>query len=362
MIPRGFLSLIAVTDAKPIDPATSGRRELADWLANSQNPLTSRVIVNRVWAHLFGRGLVSSVDNFGLHGDAPSHPELLDHLAATFVTEGWSLKQLIRELTLTRAYQLSATATQTHLAKDPQNHFLWRHTPRRLSAEELRDATLAASSRLNRERPEGSPANELKVVEIRNNGAEAKQIHEAARASLSRSVYLPLVRDLTPVSLEVFDFAEQGMVTGSRETTTVPTQALYLLNDPFVRREALALAEKVVQAESAPEKRLQCVYRETLGREPTTAEVFRVAQFLSEFAAKAQPTLAAAEAAKPAVVAAEQSAEATAKSTPVIDPDQVITNDVPLAEEVIRPSSADSAAWAALCQALIGSAEFRYVR
>src|SRR5207253_10846820 len=136
VVPRGFLSLLDVPAAAKIDPSQSGRLELAQWLTSAQNPLTPRVMVNRVWQHLFGQGLVRSVDNFGVTGDAPSHPELLDHLAARFVEGGWSVKKLVRALVLSRAYQLSSEAPAANLAADPANRLVWRHSPRRLGAEE----------------------------------------------------------------------------------------------------------------------------------------------------------------------------------------------------------------------------------
>ena len=203
-------------------------------------------MANRVWHHLFGAGIVTSVDNFGVTGDTPSHPELLDHLATRFIREGWSVKKLVRTIVLSKSYQLSSAASDKNLDVDPANRLVWRHAPRRLAAEELRDAMLSVAGRIDLSPPEASPAKELKVIEIRNNGPEAKRLDQAAYASLHRSVYLPLVRDLTPTPLEVFDFAEQGMVTGSRDNTTVAPQALYLLNDPFVRDTSLALADRVL--------------------------------------------------------------------------------------------------------------------
>src|SRR5262249_41907133 len=147
-------------------------------LTSAQNPLTARVIANRAWHYLFGRGLVSSVDNFGLNGDAPSHPELFDYLADQFGRGGWSIKKLVRTLVLSRAYQLSSLADAKAQSIDPPNRLIWRHSPRRLDAEEIRDTMLAAAGKLNLNRPEGSAAKDLKVMELRNNGAEAKQLQD----------------------------------------------------------------------------------------------------------------------------------------------------------------------------------------
>ncbi|OAI53249.1 hypothetical protein AYO44_04250 [Planctomycetaceae bacterium SCGC AG-212-F19] len=328
-VPRGFLSVVNVPDAATVNPKQSGRLELAHWLTNAKNPLTPRVMVNRVWHHLFGQGLVGSVDNFGVTGEQPSHPELLDYLAGQFVREGWSVKKLVRSVVLSRAYQLSSfvdsnpqSAIRNPQSVDPANRLVWRHSPRRLDAEEIRDAMLAAAGQLDLARPEGSPAKELKVMEMRNNGPDAGRMEGEARTSRHRSVYLPLIRALTPRALEVFDFAEQGMVTGSRDTTTVATQALYLLNDPFVRQQSFALAERVLQRSDIDDPgRLQSAYRLTLGRPATAAEVERAQRYLGEYE----------KALRQRVVAGSAPAPTTA-------------------------------AWASFCQVLLASAEFRYAR
>jgi cytochrome c553 len=307
--PRGFLSLLDVPDAPKINPSQSGRLELAQWLTSPRNPLTPRVMVNRVWQHLFGEGLVSSVDNFGLMGGRPSHPELLDHLSARFVREGWSVKAIIRALVLSRSYQLSAEARAENIALDPGNRLIWRHAPRRLDAEEIRDAMLAVGEKLNRNRPDASAAKDLKVMELRDNGPEAKRLAEAARSSTHRSIYLPLLRGLVPHALEVFDFAEQGLVTGRRDTTTVASQALYLLNDPFVLQQSAALAERLLQRTNLDEVgRIHLAYRLTVGRQATEKEIARVKDYLTNHETASGP-----------------------------------------------------AAWASFCQALLASAEFRYL-
>ncbi|MBM4071368.1 MAG: DUF1553 domain-containing protein [Planctomycetes bacterium] len=314
-VPRGFLSLLPVSNVK-ISGKNSGRLELAQWLTSPQNPLTPRVIVNRVWKHLFGQGIVASVDNFGVTGELPSHPELLDHLATQLVRDGWSLKKLIRSLVLSRAYQLGFDAPDVNVAADPGNRLIWRHSPRRLDAEELRDAMLAAAGALDRARPKGSLAGHFKVTEMTNNGAQAKKLEEQAHASEHRSVYLPLVRGLTPRPLEVFDFADQGLVTGSRDSTTVAPQALYLLNDPFVSRQAHALAERVQRAKDDDEQRAARIYRFALARTPTPKETERALAYIAEY-------------------------------------------ESALRDETPTPRAA---AWASFCHAILASAEFRFVR
>jgi hypothetical protein len=332
-VPRGFLSAVQVPDAPQVNPHASGRLELARWLTSAKNPLTPRVMANRVWQHLFGRGLVTSVDNFGVTGDPPSHPELLDHLATRFVRDGWSVKKLVRTIVLTRAYQLSADAVAANAAVDPANRLVWRHGPRRLDAEEIRDAMLAAAGTLNPARPVASPAKDLKVVELRDDAPEARRLGEQALASTQRSIYLPLLRGLTPPSLAVFDFAEQGLVTGSRDTTTVAPQALYLLNDPFVRRHSLTLAGRLLRLDAVDDAgRIVHAYRLAFGREPTPREVGRAQGFLADYEAAVRDLLASAAA------------------------------GLSVKEDPIGPADPRTAAWMSFCQALLGSAEFRYLK
>jgi hypothetical protein len=180
---------------------------------------------------------------------------------------------------------------------------------------------LAIAGRLDRSRQ--APAKDLKVMEMRNNGPEAKRLETDSQGSLQRSVYLPLLRGLTPRALEVFDFAEQGFVTGSRDTTTVATQALYLLNDPFVHRQAHALAARLLQpADRDDAARIHLAYRLTMGRDATGREIDRTSAYLAEYEAEAR-------------VASKETKESSATKT---------------------------AAWASFCQALLASAEFRYVK
>jgi mono/diheme cytochrome c family protein len=368
IVPRGFLTLLSIPDAPSVNPNQSGRLELAEWLTSDKNPLTPRVLVNRVWQHLFDQGLVKSVDNFGITGDQPSHPELLDDLALQFVRDGWSVKRLIRKLVLSRAYQLGSETLDSNVAVDPANRLIWRHSPRRLDAEEIRDAILASSGKLDLKRPEGSPAMGLRVVELPNNGPLARRLGDEAQSSLHRSLYLPLLRGLTPRSLEVFDFAEQGMVTGRRETTTVATQALYLLNDPLVRRHSLNLAEHLTSLTDLDDAaRLRVAYQRTLGRDPNTPEFARAKGYLARYESAVVERLATKRVLHlPTVVFARnretgtESAGAKRAAAPV-NPDEVIQVDTPVKEETIEAGDPRTAAWASFCQALFGSAEFRYL-
>lgn len=371
VVPRGFLSVLPFDGQPQVNPQQSGRLELAQWLTSTQNPLTSRVIVNRIWKHLFGQGLVASVDNFGVTGDPPSHPELLDHLARRFVNDGWSIKRFVRAIVLTRAYQLSPEVVSPNATVDPANRLVWRHIPRRLDAEEIRDAMLAASGKLTLARAEASPAKDFKVIEMRNNGPEAKRLQDWARTSTHRSLYLPLLRGVTPTSLEAFDFAQQGYVVGSRDSTTVATQALYLLNDSFVRRQAVALAERLLsQADLDDDARIDLAYRLTLGRYATTAEVGRIKSYLADYEATARklqtPKLAKAKPKpKPAEVAANTPTTAGTKkpaAVQVVNPDQNVRAEETTNDDAIEPTDPKFAAWASFSQALFGTAEFRFVK
>jgi hypothetical protein len=299
VIAGGSLALIA---------AGGGRRELAEWLASRENPLTARVMVNRVWLHLFGRGLVPTPDNFGAAGQPPSHPELLDFLAVSFMDQGWSVKTLIRQIVLSRAYQLSSAVDDRNLEVDPDNTLVWRMSPRRLEAEALRDAVLAVSGRLVVKPPVGT------VVARAGEGfAGITRAFAQDAIDPHRSVYLPVVRDQLPESLALFDFADPSLVTTGRSGTTVPAQALYLMNSPWITRMAEATADRLLREDGDDAVRIERAYLLTLARVPTPRERDRALAFLKDFA----PGSAG--------------------------------------------DGADRGAWAAFCQALFASAEFRYL-
>jgi hypothetical protein len=374
IVPRGFLSVVQFPGQPAVNVRQSGRLELAQWLSSPRNPLTSRVIVNRVWHHLFGDGLVKSVDNFGVSGDVPSHPELLDHLATRFLRDGWSIKRLVRAIVLTRAYQMSSNTSPANLAADPENQLVWRHSPRRLDAEEIRDATLAAAGDLDLSRPQGSPAMNLPVIELTNNGAQAQRLAAVALSSRHRSIYLPLLRGLTPNSLAVFDFAEQGMVTGDRDTTTVAPQALYLLNDPFVRSQSRALADRLLARPKLDDaRRIDWAYHLAFGRPATTVETSRAARFLAAYSADAKEMQLAERAANArAVGPAGKSVrvktqkrllrKVVARSSRPQTGNGPGRNSRPESHGVSEPSDPRTAAWVSFCQVLFDAAEFRYLK
>jgi mono/diheme cytochrome c family protein len=359
LVPRGYLTTISVPDAAPIQPQQSGRLQLAQWLTSPANPLTARVIVNRVWLHLFGRGLVSTVDNFGVTGDRPSHPELLDYLADALVADQWSLKRFIRRLVLSRTYQLSSLATDDHLQHDPATRLMWRHAPRRLTTEELRDSLLAAAGTLSHSYRDDWTTRKLKMVELRDNGPEAKAIHEQTGEATVRSIYLPQLRGVTPKSLEAFDPVDQTLVSGNREVTTVPAQALFLLNSSFVKKQSHQLARRLLALEKPAEGRVETAYRLTLGRAPSAVELQRSLAFLQKYAASYRGDEPVA--ANPSGGTGGE--ESGSSKKPVSDnPDEADQGGVTIREEVVRPGNADEAAWLAFAQALFASAEFRYVR
>lgn len=301
VVKRGYLTALSHVPGQPIPDYESGRHQLARWIVHPSNSLTQRVVVNRIWKNLFGEGLVSTVDNFGSTGQDPSHPELLDYLAKQFVKDGWSTKKLVRKIVLSRTYQLSSQSNDAGMASDPQNKWLWRHSPRRLDAEELRDAMLSVSDSLASGAPSDLPSGELLVRELRNNGPEARKLQEYVLASKYRSVYLPMLRTIVPETLAAFDFVEQGMVTGKRETTTVAPQALYLLNSSFVRTQAFQAAGRLIaQPESSSEARVSTFYRKVLLREPTPIELTLAVDFIANYERDFAESIKSQETSEPA--------------------------------------------------------------
>ena len=279
-VPRGFLQVATGGDAPHISPGESGRRQLAAWIASEDNPLTARVAVNRVWHHLFGHGLVRTVDNFGAVGERPSHPELLDYLAVRFVEEGWSTKRLIREIVTSRTYRLASTHDEANFTIDPDNRLLWRAHRRRLEVEALRDAMLAASGTLDRQPLAGSAAARIPVKQIsRNDPVIRKELQE----STHRTVYLPVVRNFLPDLYTTFDYPEPSEARGRREVTTVAPQALYLMNSPLVIKQSRLAARNLRKANlHSDTARLRQVFLQTLGRLPTAAQQERLLSFVEQ--------------------------------------------------------------------------------
>ncbi len=277
-VPRGIPAILGGAEYL-VPPSSSGRLELANALASSGNSLTSRVIVNRVWYWMVGRGLVASVDNFGTSGSRPSHPELLDYLAQRFIQEGWSIKKLVREIALSHVYRLSTTYDSQNFAIDSDNEYLWRRMPRRLEAEEIRDAILSASGKLESEPPTASligRAGEGPIGGDRMMALSEDQI--AKHHHYARSIYLPIARNVQPDVLSVFDLPDASAPDGLRESTNVPSQALFMLNSDFVREQSRSLAALIVKAFPGGrsldrlDERLELAFMRTINRFPSRSE------------------------------------------------------------------------------------------
>lgn len=269
--PRGVLTLFEYSPE--IATNESGRRQLAEWIVDERNPLTARVIVNRVWSHLFGIGQVESVDNFGALGALPANQQLLDDLAVRFTTEhGWSLKKLIRDIVLSRTYMLGGAHDDAAFAIDPDNRLNWRFAPQPLEGEAIRDGILAVSGKLDPNILNTSQIADLSAVqpnpqqrEIGRRDFIDKDITDDVPY---RSIFLPWARAVILDSMATFDAADPNGVIGDRRLTTLPKQAMFLMNAPFVIASSEATAESVLSTEDPVGE----AYARILGRQPDTAE------------------------------------------------------------------------------------------
>lgn len=387
VVERGIPRVLCPTPLN-IDPQNSGRLEFARWLGSDQNSLVARVMVNRVWQHLIGQGIVNSTENFGVTGQQPSHPELLDYLAVRLVEQGWSVKSLVREIANSRAYRMASAFDPVKHEKDPDNALVWRANPRRLDAEALRDAMLSISGEIELDPPRGSLVAEAGYTRVRNgilgdpreilktalqskpepefmrgrmrpgvgssqdspsrdlellrgrmspgSGARLGQrrplIAGASRESMMaettrnltnqldmeqakfRSVYLPIVRDEVPRALEVFDFANADTITGVRETSNTPNQALYMLNNRFVIQQSDAFARRVMAEHSQPAERVEHAFELAYGRQPTAGERSATIAFARSFLSTG-----------------------------------------------VRSQESAAETWSAICQSLFAAAEFRFI-
>jgi hypothetical protein len=283
----GFFTVITEgsppTAISPSSGRTSGRRRaLAAWITSPDNPLTARVMVNRIWHHHFGRGIVSTLNNFGKMGEPPTHPELLDWLATEFVARGWSVKQMHRLIMTSQAYQMSSQLENAANQKaDPENRLLWKFRLQRLDAEALRDSLLAVSGKLIREMggPPVFPRVDPSVVATMKNGIW--EIEDDGPKVWRRSVYVYRKRGMPFPMFEVFDLPDQNVSCSGRNITTVPTQALTLLNNEFVIRQSRFFAERVAaEAGADAAEQLARAYQLALGREPSEEEKTLGLEFL----------------------------------------------------------------------------------
>jgi hypothetical protein len=278
---------VVFTGARPIQPAdSSGRLELARQLADPSNPLVARVWVNRVWHHLFGRGLVPTVDNFGALGERPTHPELLDHLAWQFVhVDGWSTKRLIRRLLLTRTYAVGSRDSDTRAPElDPGNRWWHRMPVRRLEAEAIHDALLAVSGRLDPAL--GGPPVPVHLTEFvigRGRPDQSGPLDGNGR----RSLYTALRRNFLPTTLQAFDFPTPFSTVGRRNVTNVPAQSLAVMNDPFFHQQAELWARRLLREHPQADlpTRVRTLFLQAYHRSPTPAELEACRTTLAELKA-----------------------------------------------------------------------------
>ncbi len=271
IVPRGVLQVCDTAEFPDILSDASGRMELAQWLTSPSHPLTARVAVNRVWHWLMGQGLVRTVDNFGSTGERPSHPELLDYLAHRFVEEGWSVKQLIREIMLSRTYRMSTARDASAIETDPDNRWLSHMNRQRLDAESIRDTLLLIAGELDSSA--GGPAI-AKGTKI-----EYGYVFKSKR----RTVYLPIFRNRLPQLMEVFDFADPNIQLGSRNSSTTVPQAHFLMNNPFMLEVSDAAANRLLARSELDEtQRLRFAFHQVLGRGPSEVELQLAESLLEE--------------------------------------------------------------------------------
>lgn len=273
-------TLSADLGMKPDSPEGQRRLKFAQWIADSRNPLTARVIVNRLWQYHFGQGLVAKPSDFGFNGGKPTHPQLLDWLASELIRKNWSLKHIQQLILNSHTYQQSSQYNSQAASKDADNQLLWRFSPRRLSGEELRDSLLAISGRLNDEMY--GPSFRPFTVKIFN--SHFYLLHDRDEPQFNRrSVYRMHVCSGKDPMMDAFDCPDPGMKIPLRSTTTTPLQALQLMNNSFVQRQAQYLAERVKQIEGMDiSKQVNQAYLFTLGRKPRETELQRTKTFVEK--------------------------------------------------------------------------------
>ena len=279
--PRGFPAVLG-GDKVLQGSQSSGRLELGQWLTRSTNPLTSRVMVNRIWQHHFGRGIVDTPNDFGRQGRPPTHPALLDYLARQFVRSGWSVKTMHRLLMSSATYQLASTGKSGNESVDPENKYFWRFNRRRLDAESVRDAVLAVSGALDRSVPESAhPFPDPKAW----NFTQHKPFNAVYDRPV-RSVYLMVQRQSKHPFFAVFDGANSTTSTGKRTTTTTPIQTLFLMNDPFIHEHSRNFARRLRTERGDDLSRIKRAFELTVGRGPTSTEIAASKIFLERVRGK----------------------------------------------------------------------------
>jgi hypothetical protein len=274
----GFIDVITYgnppTELPRPDGRTSGRRlALAQWIASPQNPMTARVIVNRLWQKHFGRGIVATLENFGKMGEPPTHQDLLDWIAVD-LTKDWSLKRITKLMMMSEAYQMASAFNEpSDAANDPDNRYLWRFRPQRLEAEIVRDNMLAVGGNLNLE-VGGEPIFPFIAKDVLAGQYRGKWINTPeGPAAWRRGVYVYQRRSLPYPMFDTFDHPDMNVTAGARHVSTVPTQALTLLNNPFVLSEAAFFAARIRQQASEPASQVDLAYRIALARPATKEEI-----------------------------------------------------------------------------------------
>jgi cytochrome c553 len=296
VVERGAPQFLADFQGAVPKPNESGRLELADWIASPRNPLTARVMVNRVWQHHFGRGIVATPSNFGTRGSPPTHPELLDWLTASFIEHGWSIKWLHRAIMNSRTYQFASTGDAHNEAADQANRWYWRFERQRLDAESIRDAMLDVAGGLDLSRPGQHPFPDIAEWTWTQHFP-----FKAAYVSNHRSVYLMTQRLHRHPFLGLFDGPDTNTTTDVRSSSTVPLQALFLMNSQFMRDTAASFASRACRDASDPRGRIRRMEELAYSRPPTAEETARAEAYLAQFRTLAlstglNPTRADAEA------------------------------------------------------------------
>ncbi len=314
--PRGFPKALSKSEHSFASDA-SGRLDLANWMTSSDHPLTSRVLVNRLWRWHFGAGLVRSTDNFGNLGDAPSHPELLDWLARRFVESGWSVKSMHRLIMNSATYQMSTRFDAAAAEQDPDNRLLWRMNRRRLEAEAVRDSLLFVGGQLDT-----SLGGTLLQNKPREYVAGTASVNSTNYITNRRSLYLPVVRSALYDPFQAFDFAEPTTIKGDRDTTTVASQALFMMNSDVMNEQSSRLADRLAaEFPESPTSRVSSLYYAALGRVPAEVETARALAFVERYRT-------------------------------AVDVGGSVASDA---------AAQDAAAWQALCRVILSSNEFLYV-
>jgi hypothetical protein len=311
-VPRRFPQILSEENQLPVGKERSGRLEFAKWLSSPDHPLTARVFVNRIWHWHFGAGLVRSPDNFGRLGERPTHPELLDWLAVEFVESGWSIKHLHRLILLSSTWRQE---TSTPLPTDPENVLLTRMNRRRLTAEEIRDSLLQVSGELER-----TVGGSILPIPNRKYVTSTTNVNPEIYVSNKRSIYLPVVRSALYDVFSAFDFADPNVISGTRQSTVVASQALFMMNSQLVARQMKKLADQLLADDQLSDgDRVRVLFLSTFSRVPTGSETARSIGFVEEYQRRW------------------------------------------VAVETDRQTESRARAWQALCRALVGTNEFVFV-